>query len=94
MKFTFVLQLPFQPSPEDHPASYTIGTGTFPEVQRPGRGADDTPYLKSPSEPLWLVLGRTLPLLYETLSSPALRPTQPPIQLLPGLLLDGKAAGA
>ena len=32
MKFTFALQLPLHPSPEHHPASYTMGTGTFPEV--------------------------------------------------------------
>jgi hypothetical protein len=26
-----------------HPASYTVGTGSFPGVQRPGRGADHPP---------------------------------------------------
>ena len=26
-------------------ASYTRGTGSFPGVKRPGRGADHTPYL-------------------------------------------------
>jgi TRAP-type uncharacterized transport system substrate-binding protein len=29
-----------QTSPEAHPASYTIGTGSFLGVKRPGRGAD------------------------------------------------------
>ena len=94
MKFAVALQLPFQPSPEDHSAYYTMGTGTFPGVKRPERGVEQPPHLKSPYEPLWSVLGRSLPLLYETFSSPALRPTQPPIQVLQGPLLDGKAAGA
>ena len=31
---------PVQTSPEAHPASYTIGTGSFQGVKRPGRGAD------------------------------------------------------
>jgi hypothetical protein len=26
-----------------HPASYTMGTGSFPRVKRPGRGADHPP---------------------------------------------------
>jgi hypothetical protein len=26
-----------------HPASYTMGTGSFPGVKRPGRGADHPP---------------------------------------------------
>jgi hypothetical protein len=29
--------------PEAHPASYTVGTGSFPGVKRPGRGADHPP---------------------------------------------------
>jgi len=32
-----------QPGPEAHPASYTMGTGSFPEVKRPGRGVDHPP---------------------------------------------------
>jgi len=52
-----------------HPASYTIGTGSFPWVKRPGRGVDHPHpsraqvkervgvYLYSPSGPLWPVLG-------------------------------------
>ena len=31
---------PAQTGPGAHPASCTKGTGTFPEVKRPGRGAD------------------------------------------------------
>ena len=49
-----------------------MGTGSFPEVKRPGRGVDHPPpcstevegrvelYLYSPSGPSWLVLGLTL----------------------------------
>jgi hypothetical protein len=32
-----------QTGPEAHPASCTIGTGSFPGVKRPGRGADHPP---------------------------------------------------
>ena len=51
-----------------HPASYTMGTGSYPGVKRPGRGADYPPtssaevkqrielYLCSPSANSWLVL--------------------------------------
>ena len=65
-----------QTGPEAYPASYTMGTGFFPGVKRPGRGVDHPPpsnvevkervelYLYSPSGPSWPVLGRTLPLLY------------------------------
>ena len=31
---------PVQTGPGAHTACYTMGTGTFPGVQRPGRGAD------------------------------------------------------
>ena len=49
-----------------------MGTGSFPGVKRPGRGADHPPpskcrghervelYLYSPSAPQWPVIGRTL----------------------------------
>jgi hypothetical protein len=55
--------------PVAHPASYTMGTWSFPGVKRPGRGVDNPPtssaevkervelYLYSPSESSWLVLG-------------------------------------
>jgi len=55
--------------PGAHPASYTMGTGSFPGVKRPGRGVDHPPpsstevkervelYLSSPSGTLWPVLG-------------------------------------
>jgi hypothetical protein len=58
-----------QTGPEAHPASYTMGTGSFPGVKRPGRGVDHPPpssaevkervqlYLYSPSGPSWSVLG-------------------------------------
>jgi hypothetical protein len=32
-----------QTGPEAHPASYTMGTGSFPGVKRPGRGANHPP---------------------------------------------------
>jgi len=58
-----------QAGPGAHPASNTMGTGSFPGVKRPGRGGDHTPpssvedkkrvelYLFSPSETSWPVLG-------------------------------------
>jgi hypothetical protein len=54
-----------------HPASCTMGTGSFPRVNRPGRGVDHPPlpsaevkeivnlYFYSPSGPSWPVIGRT-----------------------------------
>jgi hypothetical protein len=41
-----------------HLASYTMGTGSFPRVKRPGRGVDHPPHLVSS----WPVLGWTVPL--------------------------------
>jgi hypothetical protein len=32
--------VPVQTGPRDHPASYTLGTGTFPAVKPPGPGID------------------------------------------------------
>jgi len=67
---------PVQTGPEAHSASYTMGTGSFPGVKRPGRGVDRPPlssahvkervelYLSSPFEPSWPVLGWTLLYLY------------------------------
>ena len=34
------LSAPVQTGPGAHPASYTIGTESFPGVKRPGRGVD------------------------------------------------------
>ena len=34
---------PVQTSPGSHTGSYTIGTGSFEEVKRPGRGVDHLP---------------------------------------------------
>jgi hypothetical protein len=60
-----------QTAPGAHPASYTMGTASFPGIKRPGRGVDHppnlTPRLKkeysytsnSTSGPSWTVLGRT-----------------------------------
>ena len=64
---------PVQAGPGVHPASYTMGTESFPGVKRPGRGADHPPpskrrgrervelYLYLPSGPSWPAIGRTLP---------------------------------
>ena len=60
---------PVQTGPGAHPDSCTMGTGSFPGVKRPGRGADHPPpskrrghervelYLYSPSGPSWSVIG-------------------------------------
>jgi len=39
------LTAPVQTGPGAHPASYTMGTGFFPGVKRPGRGVDHPPHL-------------------------------------------------
>ena len=33
---------PVQTGPGDHPASFTVGIGSFPGVKRPGRGVDQS----------------------------------------------------
>ena len=65
---------PDQIGPGAHSAFYTMGTGSFPGVKRPGRGVDHphSPtaevkervvlYICSPSGPSWPVIGRNLPL--------------------------------
>jgi len=35
---------PVQAGPGAHPASYTMDTGSFPGVKRPGRGVDNPPH--------------------------------------------------
>ena len=69
---------PLQTGLGSFPASYTMGTGSLPGVNRPGRGVDHplpssaevkervVLYLYSPSGPSWPVLGTTspLPILY------------------------------
>jgi len=59
---------PVQTGPDAHPASYTMGTGSFLGVKWPRHGIDNPSppsakakgreqlYLYSPSGPLWLVL--------------------------------------
>jgi len=61
--------IPTQTGPGAHQASYTIGTGSFLGVKRPGHGNEHPPlsnagvkervelYLYSLSGPLWPVLG-------------------------------------
>jgi len=65
---------PVQTGSEAHPASYTMGTASFPGLKRPGRGVDHPPpssaevketvqlYFYSASRPSWPVLRWTLPL--------------------------------
>jgi hypothetical protein len=67
---------PVRTGPVAHPASCTMGTGSFPGVKRPGRDVDHPPqsraevkervelYLYSSSGPLWTVLGGTLPFYF------------------------------
>ena len=66
---------PVQTGRGAHPASCTVGTGSFPGPKRPGRGIDHPPssaevkesvelYLYSPSGPSWPVLGLTYLYLY------------------------------
>ena len=69
-------EIPIQTGLGVHPASCTMGTGSFLGVKRPGSGVDHLPpssadvkervqlHLFSPSGPLWPVLGWPLPLLY------------------------------
>ena len=66
--------VPVQTGRRAHPASCTVGTGTFPGVKRPGCGVVHPPpssaevegrvelYICSPSGSSWPLLGRTLPL--------------------------------
>ena len=65
---------PVQTGPGAHPASCTMGTGSFLGVKRQGRGVEHPPtssaevegrvelYICSPSGPSWPVVGRNLPL--------------------------------
>jgi len=60
---------PVHTGPGAHPASYTMSTGSFPGVKRPGRGVDNSPpssaevegrvelYICSPSGSSWHVRG-------------------------------------
>jgi len=57
---------PVQTGSEAHPASYTMGTGSFPGVKWPGCGIDHPPPSSAevketvelyPSGPSWPVLG-------------------------------------
>jgi hypothetical protein len=60
---------PVQTGPGAYPASYAVGTGSFPGVKRPGRGVDHSPpssvevkekvelYLYSTPGPSWPVIG-------------------------------------
>jgi len=72
---------PVQIGPGGHPASCTMGTGSFPWVKRPRRGVDHPPQssaevkerveLYSPSWSSWLVLGWTLSFTFTLISCPA-----------------------
>ena len=61
------LSAPVQTGPEAHPVSYTMGTGSFPAVNRPGGASAEVEgrvqlYICFPSGPSWPVIGWTLPL--------------------------------
>jgi hypothetical protein len=68
-----------QTDPGAHPASYTMGTGSFSVVNRPERGVDHPPpyrakvkekvelYLYSTSGPSWAVTGWNLSLLWRNI---------------------------
>ena len=70
-----IISAPVQTGPGAHSATYTMRTGSFPGVKRPGRGADHPPpsnaevkervelYLYSPSGPLWPVSAQSLPFI-------------------------------
>jgi hypothetical protein len=70
-----IFSAPVQTGPGAHPASYTMGTGSFSRVMRPERGVNHTPlsiaevkegvelYLYSLSGPSWPVLGLSVCLL-------------------------------
>ena len=69
---------PVQTGPGAHPSTYTMGTGSFPGVNRPGRGVDHPPLLSaevkgrveldlySPLGHSWPVLGWTLLFIFST----------------------------
>ena len=70
---------PVQTGSGVHPASYTMGTGSFPGVKRPGRGADHPPPSSAevegrvelyifPPRPSWPVLGKLYLYLYFKMS--------------------------
>ena len=45
-----------QTGPGAHPATYTVGTGSSPEVKWPGRGVDHPSYLELKLKKEWLYL--------------------------------------
>ena len=65
--------IPVETGPGAHPASHTMGTGSFPGVKWPGRGIDHPPpsdvevkarvelYIPSQCGPFWSVVGWTSP---------------------------------
>ena len=85
---------PVQTGPGAHPASYTMGTGYFLAVKRPGRGVDHPPrsstavkervqlYIYFPLEPSCPVMGWTVPLPFSRTSA---RPELPPILCNPNV---------
>jgi hypothetical protein len=40
-----IFSVPVQTGPVVYPASYAMGTGSFPGIKRPGRGVDHLPHL-------------------------------------------------
>jgi len=72
-----IFSAPVKNGPVTHPASSKLGTGSFPELKRPGRGVDYPPpssaevkervglYIFSLSGLLWPVLRQTLPTILQ-----------------------------
>jgi hypothetical protein len=72
------------------PSTPAMGTGSFPGVKRPGRGADHPPtsqrrghegvglYLYSPSGPSWPVIGRTFTFTFTFTFTSAIKTARPP----------------
>ena len=70
-----IFSSPVQTGPGAHPASYTMGTVSFPEIKRPGRDIDHLPpssaevkervqlYHYSPSVPSCPILEQSLPFI-------------------------------
>ena len=72
---TAIFPHPSRPALGTHPASYTMSTGSFPEVKQSGRGVDHQPLSSAEvkerkrypyflSGPPWPVVVWPLPLLY------------------------------
>ena len=87
---------PVQTGPGIHPATYTMGTGSFPGVKRPGRGDDHSPQLIATRSTGWTVRGWNPGREGEILRTRPDRPWGQPSHLYDGYRVfpGGKAAKA